>query len=673
MELLLGGSGSAVNAARQPPKKPSPPAKRVRLNVSEKLEICNFVQAGGTPHAVINKYGISRRTFFKILHDEECIRQTVNREHVSAETKSIRPPHFPRLDQALSAFVLSARAARVPLNWHMVREQALALRSELLASGKERPERVPHLERFTASEHWCQLFMRKNANKKLPSAVEDPVPARRQVAKETKNLQAQLGRFDVDNIYTLITPRLFYRNTPPNFFGETGVKKEEPPKEDITEETNEPYITLLIAANMSGTKRLPITIIVPPNMQKTFETRKPCLGYQCRVMQRCDAIAFDQWMRECFAPFVIDNNPNKVALVLEEPVALSSSFIDASEHISLLSVPRACMNMQESVKNGIFPVLVARYRFKLYEMYNALVPLRKELRESSENVPKQFRGLAEGYDATIWDAAQILNDAWIELSSERICRSWWRHNVLPQVLEAQLESMYGEATDVPTIHEVSNFVLQMARSNGVGKGQQESVSLQGNLGNKSRWMTVVEIIRWFTYEYQHVATSRTEQPSENGLDWNEPPVVTDVSGDIMEEGSEARKWTPEEFLDAMKSFGNLEKSMFDIKDSDSLNFLRASKQASLSNFVGHTISPPKPDRVVPNATQFQNLSPSKPDNAGGVGNVFPTVNSSKPDGVAAVANFPFQNVSAQKQDINPGSVAFPFPSVGSTKPENAEQ
>lgn len=664
-DALAAVQAGPSSATPPPPKKTTQPAKRVRLNVKEKLEICNFVQGGGAPTDVIAKYGISRRTFFKILHDEAGIRQTVAREHVSAETKSIRPPHFPLLDQALSAFVLSAWAARVPLNWHMVREQALALRSELLTSGKERPERVPHLERFTASEHWCQLFMRKNASKKLPSPLEDPVPARRHVAKETKSLQSQLARFDAENIYTLITPRLFYRNVPPSFFADPVAKKESESKDVPGEPTNEPYIILLIAANMTGTKRVPITVIVPTNMAKLFEMRPPRLRYQFRDTQRVDAIAFDQWVRECFMPFVMMNSTNKVALVLEEAIAMQSTFVDASENISLLSVPRLCTTMQESVKSGIFPMLVAKYRFKLFEQYSTLAPIRKALRECADGIPKYFRGLAEGHDVSIWNTAQILHDIWMELPPDRICRCWWRHNILPSILEQQLVAIHGPATDVPAIQEITSFVLQMTKSVGLGKTLGENGFNPAHFTLKPKWMTVVEVIRWFTFEYQHPPVLKQDQVSDVALDWTEPPVINDVSDVIMDEPAEERKWSAQEFVDSMKNFSYLEKTFSDIKDTEALNFLRATKDAALSSYVGAKMDPTRADIV--------GMSGASPVPAG-MPNANAGVNVGMSNAGMASAGV---NFSPPKHDGVGGDFTsvtnFPFPNMGATKPDDGEQ
>lgn len=625
-------------------KKTTPPAKRVRLNVSEKLDICNFVQRGGTPAEVIEKYGISRRTFFKILHDEQDIRQTVDRDHVSAETKSIRPPHFPLLDQSLSAFVLSARAARVPLNWHMVREQALQLRTELLASGKEKPERIPHLERFTASEHWCQLFMRKNANKKLPSALDDPVqPARRHAMKETKHLQAQLGEFDPENVYTLVTPRLYYRYIPPRFFADMNMKHEPAATSTVSVgDDPEPFLTLLIAANLTGTKRLPIALIAPPGTANMADSRRPCLPLIIRPMQRCDSSAFSQWIRQEFHPFVVRNNGCKVALMLDETLAIctSSSFPEFADQISLVLVPRLSICMTETAKNGVFPLLVARYRFKLFKTYIALIPLREKLRKHAEIIPSYYRGLAEGENATVYDAADLLNDAWTELPADRIARCWWRMNVLPDNLVSSLTGLYGITSDVGTINEVSSFVLNIVRTNIDGKDTL-TVPPQG----KPRWISVLEIIRWFTYEYEMMpkqeqiersaqveANGRAEQ---NGLDWNvvSAPATNNVtisgsqivsnavamhdSGPITTAGQpvvgstnainvgtsqglntresipmetdsigvEDRKFSLGQFERAMKCYADLEQCILETQDSEALFSLRKAKKSSLSYFV----------------------------------------------------------------------------------------
>lgn len=592
-------------------KKCSPPAKRVRLNVAEKLEICNFVQRGGTPNAVISKYGISRRTFFKILRDEQCIRQTVDRDHVSAETKSIRPPHFPLLDQALSAFVLSARAARVPLNWHMVRQQALLLRSELLTSGKERPERIPHLERFTASEHWCQLFMRKNANKKLPASLDDPVqPARRHAMKETKQLHTQLMGFNADNVYTLVAPRLYYRHIPQRFFNDRGTAeyKQEPVNigsNDTVDprsmnDTSEPFITLLIAANVMGTKRLPVTMIVPCALQKAFETRKPAIPYICRSNQRCDGPVMRQWLVGSFVPFITANNGCKVALMMDEALSIGPGLIEPAQtvqHVTLVPVPRLSVCMQETAKNGIFPLLVARYRFKLFEIYSALVSLRDQLRKHAEVLLPAHLGLAEGHDATVFDAADLIRESWDEIHSERIARSWWRVHVLPDAIAGQLESMYGRKTnDVDIINDVAGFVLAIVRMNPFGKEGLASIA------NGKRWISVLEVIRWFTFEYE-MLPKQADLPA-NGVDWAST-TASAVGGDVQPEdvnleinrnaagpaaeacagSEEVRKWSPNEFAQVMKHYADLERCIVATRDAEALRNLRDAKKASLAHFV----------------------------------------------------------------------------------------
>lgn len=588
-----GSSGSLVTGAdassgatgatttHPAPKKSSPPAKRVRLNVAEKLEICNFVQRGGTPNAVISKYGISRRTFFKILHDEQCIRQTVDRDHVSAETKSIRPPHFPLLDQALSAFVLAARAARIPLNWHMVRQQALLLRQELLVSGKERPERVPHLERFTASEHWCQLFMRKNASKKLPAALDDPVqPARRHAMKETKLLHTQLVGFNADNVYTLVIPRLYYRHIPKRFFSDRDSSEPKQESDSMDVETTpidstEPFVTLMIAANLMGTKRLPITMIVPPSLQKTFETRKPIIPYMCRPMQRCDNEAMTQWLRESFAPFVSAHNGCKVALMMDEALLVGSSLVHPSiDQISLVPVPKLSVCMQDTARKGMFPLLVARYRFKLFETYSALVPLRQQLRKHAEILIPTHRGLAEGHDATIFDAADLIRESWDEIHGERIARAWWRVHVLPDAIVSQLETMYGRKTnDIDIINDVASFVLGIVRTNPVGKEGLTSIA------NGKRWISVLEVIRWFTFEYEKMMPV-----AEN--DWGTVQADEAAQPDdsaLGQASDETHKWSHVEFAQVMKYYADLERCI--VRDSEALRNLRNAKKASLANFV----------------------------------------------------------------------------------------
>ena len=116
----------------------------------------------------------------------------------------------------------------------------------------------------------------------------------------------------------------------------------------------------------------------------------------------------------------------------------------AHDRVDVYCLPPNCIAIHQPMDVGVIAALKARYRASLLARILEILPERQQLRECAKNLPKGMKGIAEGHDAHVLDAASILKDSWEGIPTHHILHCWVKANVLPPTHSADLENAMGK-------------------------------------------------------------------------------------------------------------------------------------------------------------------------------------------------------------------------------------
>ncbi|XP_072033466.1 tigger transposable element-derived protein 4-like [Amphiura filiformis] len=361
--------------------------KQAAYSLQNKLAILDAVDKGGKRKLdIAQEFGLASSTLSTIIKQRDKI--TAASEDMSPNRKRLRMPRYADMDKALSEWCRKVQGEGVKLNGPLVEAKAKELATELnhtkFACSNGWLSRFKHrhgisfnrtIERADLLQH-----IQKNTQEDLSNGSEEP-----DLAKILKTYQSC-------DVYCVHALTLYWGALPSHAF---------PKLQNVLADKNEEHVTLLMACNMDGSKKLPLRAILKSgqSLMCLMNVKSQCpVQYTYSDSAVLTPEIFIQWIqhvdkllqvekrRVCFLVDQSDRYPNVMGL----------------QAIRLLPLP---IHGPNPCLQGVTQYLKIAYRLELIQRGTAAMD------EHPEGTP---------FTLTLLDALKVLREIWKSIPAEII-------------------------------------------------------------------------------------------------------------------------------------------------------------------------------------------------------------------------------------------------------------
>lgn len=219
-------------------------AKYAAKDLATKVKILKALKDGASREQVMRQFDVKRSTLSTYVKNEAQIMEAFEGEKFHAGRKRLRTAAHPQLEEALLQWIAAARDSKLPLSGPLICAQAerYALRMNIIDS-------------FKVSEGWLARFKDRHGLV-FKTVCGERGEVDEQVVKDWQNVQLKehVAAYDPNDVFNADETALFFKALPDKtitFKGDpcTGGKR------------SKERVTVLLAANMTGTERLPLLVI----------------------------------------------------------------------------------------------------------------------------------------------------------------------------------------------------------------------------------------------------------------------------------------------------------------------------------------------------------------------------------------------------------------------------
>lgn len=325
------------------------------------------------------------------------------------------------MEKRVLALIEKARAVKLMVTHAVIMSFGRAAKKSLLGADTTSSADKAKLEGFRVGEKWCRNFVKRHElkSKRLHGEAGSVNPE--VIAKGMAAIRLECTNYKLENIINCDETDLFYKLLPKTTYLT--------PSEDRKTARGTKYmkakdrVSAIMCTNAPGTFKVPMTIIGKSKNPRCFRRRDPPLKYLSQANAWSDTATFRRWWHEALLP-AVRRWTHEPVLLLMANCWKHDELVDDREQVKVMTYPRKCKSKHQPMGAGIIEQTKVGYRAKLldYRISTMLVAsqLRAEARE--RNMPAGSAGLAGGFQPHILDAADILKQAWDEVSAEQIAR-----------------------------------------------------------------------------------------------------------------------------------------------------------------------------------------------------------------------------------------------------------
>ncbi|KAI0564883.1 DDE superfamily endonuclease [Gracilaria domingensis] len=418
----------------EPPSK-RPRKTRTRLTFAQKVEVLRRLHNGEKQVELAKELGCSKRALSRLKQDRHYFEQ-LELKPSDSNRKSRRAVRHISLENKLVDFFSLAKRNGFPLSSNAICNGAIRLREVFLDSPAVPEPEKRTLRSFQASLSWSKAFM-KRANLRASDDKYFALPRENQL-NTIRELKEYLSDYDLDCIVSVDTTNFFYEllpsevNSPEHHTSDTSSPKRKSPKR----------LTLLVAANTTGTLKVPMTIVYSEKAPRCFRERSspvPYLWHQCGWVGQSH---FRAWFYSIFLPAVRKFTSKRMALIVDKEWH-SADIADNRGQVTIIAVSSFLTNATyKTLCGSIMSVLRRTYRYAIAELmvqnaWPAQTPRSVFARRS------EMEGLLRGERPTLYEATELIRAAWEAIPVHYIARCWLEISILPEQHAAQLFNLHG--------------------------------------------------------------------------------------------------------------------------------------------------------------------------------------------------------------------------------------
>lgn len=388
--------------------------RRKAFTIEEKGAIICRLENGESNSCLAKEFGVGHSTISMIFKNKNRIKQSFNSNVL--KPKRLRKSRQENVDQALIQWFINMRNKGIPVSGPMLQEKAngFAARFGILD--------------FNCSASWISRFkVRHNivAGKIVgESSSVDQNSTTNWLISVWPNLRRQ---FSDDEIFNADETGLFYKLMPDKTLKFKGEKCS-------GGKLSKDRITVMVAANMSGTEKKKLLIIGKSQKPRCFRSVKSLpVDYANNRKAWMTSELFEKWLRDWDRDLV--KKKKKILLLVDNCPAHPN--VTDLKSITLAFLPPNTTSVLQPMDQGIIRSLKTNFRKNLVlKMINCL--------DANEN--------NSSTKITVLDAILMVNDAWNKMSQSTIHNCFKHagfiesHDGLPIQIS---EHEFDEEDDIP--------------------------------------------------------------------------------------------------------------------------------------------------------------------------------------------------------------------------------
>ncbi|KFM72755.1 Tigger transposable element-derived protein 6, partial [Stegodyphus mimosarum] len=364
--------------------------KRICLAVEIKKKILKEVDEKILSKTQIaQKYGIPKNSLSTILKAREKIfgAKNGNDECGPSSRKYFRESKHPNLERALLVWFRKMRSLNIPIDGNVLKEQAHFFASKL------------NIKDFKASDGWLQKFKFRNglSFRKVcgESAAVDTSSANEW--KEEK-LKLLLSEYAADDVFNADETALFFKILPERTLAYKGDKC-------VGGNKAKERLTVLIAANMTGSQKLPLLFIGKYLKPRCFKNvQKIPAAYYANNKAWMTGNIYEKWLRDLDNRFSAEKR--KVLLIVDNCTAHME--VTGLQAIRVEYLPPNATAVLQPMDQGIINSFKRKYKKVLLQ--RVILGLERE----------------QPYQIDILGAMHLSISAWNDVLDETISKAF-RH------------------------------------------------------------------------------------------------------------------------------------------------------------------------------------------------------------------------------------------------------
>lgn len=314
------------------------------LSIEEKVRILKFLDENTLMKKgeIAAKFGIPANTLSTIIKNRETIER--NYENNKKKMKKIRKSTYPEVEECMQKWFVQCRDQGIPISGSILQQKAEDFAKEFGYSSD-----------FKASNGWLENF-KKRQNIVFRKLYGESASVNESVCNEwLKELPSLLQGYDPNDVFNAGETGLFYRCLPDKTATFKG-------KNCRGGKQNKLRVTVLLAANQSGTEKLPPVMIGRTKKPRCFAKVKSFpMVYKANQKAWMTTEIFVEWLKEIDKSIALKKR--KILLFIDNCNAHSN--LPNLKNITVKFLPSNMTSKLQPLDQGIIRSFKIGYRQQL--------------------------------------------------------------------------------------------------------------------------------------------------------------------------------------------------------------------------------------------------------------------------------------------------------------------
>ena len=496
--LVRGSGGNRIRLTKRQARAP----QRKRLTLEKKVQVYRAMLEGrGSKARLAEMFDISITCLKNIKRQGPMLVQKLEQSTTKSTSKALRKTSLPDIERGVIEYFELARKHGLPVTRRSLRSMGIAVKEKLLAvGGLEESARVA-LETFAASEKWARNVIKRNGLQHIRLHGEAGSVDRGNIVLQMNELHAQLRDYEPAHIFNMDETALFYKLMPRcTYITNTEGRKTTRGTKNMR---NKDRLIVILCANADGSIKVPIAVIGAAVNPRCFRLM-PCPVYYMHQRKAwSDKRTCREWFRKVFVPCVTARLPStaRIALVVDNFSAHDDDTMFYPRcKVDVMTLPPNCTSVHQPMDAGVIRAFKDHYRRNLLSKVLEVLPHKLELRRATSGIGKRLKGISEGHDAHVLDAAHFMQSAWDSITTQCIARCWLKADILPRPVAAEMRNMFAkthghgiarsEVDDCAIIIDGMRAMAMGATTKEFGEEDKESVEILETTEGVQTWVSI---------------------------------------------------------------------------------------------------------------------------------------------------------------------------------------
>jgi hypothetical protein len=330
-------------------------------SLDKKYEIIKAIESGTSRSNIEAEYGVKHGTLCGWIKNSKQIKEQYESSCLKSDAKKIKNSKNPELEKALYMWYCDLRK----------KDSTLPIGRDLLCEKAEHFAKELGVTNFVPSNGWFSRFKQRYGLtfKRVCGEAKDADLS--QISDWQERLQNILAEYKPKDIYNADETALYYKCTPDYTYtpkGEAAVGGKQP----------KDRVTLLVAANMDGTDKLPLLLIGKYKKPRAFKhvSHLP-LKYENNQKAWMTSSIFTAWLQQLDRQILAEKR--KIVMIVDNCSA--HPHVEGLKAIRLVFLPPNSTSITQPMDQGIIRNLKVLYRKSLTKKKLTYIEMDKQYTE----------------------------------------------------------------------------------------------------------------------------------------------------------------------------------------------------------------------------------------------------------------------------------------------------